>query len=111
MRLPKNTAPDDPELQEAYRKMSEVYYAQAQEYMRLSGLRRHRTVVMSMEYPFEMAEIVLNYDHAFVQGITEKYRRVRQAVADHIPPQPCCAPRSKQSRACPARYVCPVASV
>lgn len=102
-------APDDPTVVAIYRKMAPDYFAQAQEYMRMSGYARHRTLILSMAYPFPMREIVLDFDRPFAYEVAEKFVRVRQAVADGRPPPPCCAPLSKESRECPARGVCPVA--
>lgn len=87
-----------------------TYYGQAQEYMRLSGYRAHRTLILSMDYPYEMREILLPFDHGFAYEVAEKYRRVRQAVADKVMPMPCCAPGSTDAKACIARLICPVAS-
>lgn len=101
----------DPALLDFYIDKQPVYYAQAQEYMRMSGLVTMRTLILSLEYPFDWREIVIPRDEAIVSSIREKYRRVRQAIADKTPPQPCCAPRSKQSHDCPARLVCPVGMV
>lgn len=93
---------------ESWKQMVPTYFAQAQEYMRLSGYRSHRTLVLSMEYPFEMREIVIPYDQVWAETIAAKYRRVRGHVEDGTMPQPCCAPFSKDAKACPARLVCPV---
>lgn len=93
---------------ESWKRMVPEYYAQAQEYMRLSGYRVHRTLVLSLEYPFEMREIITPYDEVWAMTIAEKYRRVRSWVAEGGMPQPCCAPRSVDAKACPARLVCPV---
>ena len=106
-RLPK-LPPGDPELVEFFRKMVPDYYAQGQEYLRLSGYRRWRGLILSMEYPFDMREIVMGVDHAHNFEIEQKYRRVRQAVADQTIPQPCCGPRTKEAKECPARLICPV---
>lgn len=95
-------APDDPLVIAAWRKMVPDYYAQAQEYMRLSGYRRHRTLVLSMEYPFPMREIVIDFDPVFAYEIAQKFVRVRQAVADGRPPFECCATKD-----CPSRLLCP----
>lgn len=85
-----------------------VYYAQAQEYLRMSGYTEQRFVFMGLEYPFPLIEIAVPYDHGFAMSIADKYRRVRQAVADKDMPDPCCAPRSQESRQCSARLTCPV---
>lgn len=100
--------PEDPDLAAWYRGYLPGYHAQGQEYMRLSGYRRHRTLLLAMDYPYEMREIVMEYDPFFAREVAEKYKRVRQAAADLRPPLPCCSPFSKDAKACPARLVCPV---
>lgn len=101
-------SPDSPEVIESFKVLAPDYYAQGQEYMRLSGIRRWRGVILSLEYPFPMREVAMGYDHAWNYQVAEKYKRVRQAVADQTMPQPCCAPASKDAQVCPARLVCPV---
>jgi hypothetical protein len=100
--------PGDPLLLAAYRKANEDYYGQGQDYMRMTGIRRHRTLVLSMEYPFDMKEIVMPFDWAYADALAKKYRGVRQDAADHRMPDACCNPKSAMARACPARAVCPV---
>lgn len=85
------------------------YYAQAMEYLRMSGYSEQRFLFMGLEYPFPMVEISVPYDYSTAMLTVEKYRRVRQAVADGDLPDPCCEPRSATSRSCQARAVCPVA--
>lgn len=104
-----NGRPDDKDVIESFKALIPEYWAQGQEYMRISGYRRWRAVILSLEYPYPMREVAMTYDHAFGQATREKYMRVRQAVADLRPPRPCCAPASKEAKACPARLVCPVA--
>lgn len=101
-------APDSPEVVDSFRALVPEYWAQGQEYMRLSGYRRWRAVILSLEYPFAMREVAMGYDHAFNHQTREKYMRVRQAVADQRLSMPCCAPASKEAQACPARLVCPM---
>lgn len=96
---------DDPEVQQAFRDMAPEYYAQAQEYMRLSGRRRWRAVILSLEYPFPLREIVLDADPFFQREIAAKYERVIQAAADQRPPSSCCG----KFKDCPARTLCSVA--
>lgn len=103
--------PSDPQVIESFRALAPEYYAQGQEYMRISGYRCWRGIVHSLEYPFPMREITMKYDPFFANEIKQKYLRVRQAVADQRLPLPCCAPKSKQAAACIARQVCPIASM
>jgi len=80
------------------------YYAQVQEYMRLTGLRVAVVLFMAMGYPWELREFHVPYNPAVAQDIADKYR-----LAMHTDmPQPCCGPGSKTARACEMRTVCPV---
>ena len=94
--------PESPEVQESFRLLVPDYYAQAQEYLRLSGLRRWRGIILSLEWPFPMREIVLDADRVYQHSIAAKYERVLQAAADQRPPTSCCGPLMD----CPARQVC-----
>lgn len=108
MKLNKLTrgSPDDPDVQAHWRKMSPQYYAQAQEYMRLSGYQTVRFLIMPTEYPYGKREVVIPYDKPFAIGVRDKYLRVRQAVADQRPPRDCCGTESVQGKSCPARNLC-----
>lgn len=86
------------------------YYAQAQEYLRMSGYVRQRILITSVEYPYPKVEICIPYDRGYSSQIAEKYRRVRQAVAEGHLPDPCCGYfDTKIQHICPARTVCPIA--
>jgi len=87
------------------------YYAQAQEYLRMSGLSVQRMLIISIGYPFVMVEIVIPYSWADSSEVAAKYRRARQAAAERRPPPPCCAPRSKESKVCVARNVCSIGRI
>jgi hypothetical protein len=81
------------------------YWAQAQEYMRMTGMHHHRTLLLSTEYPFEMKEFRIPFDPQYAEVMRAKYLRVRQAVADQVLPPACCgAPKT-----CIARSLCPTA--
>lgn len=88
---------------ETYIQMYPGYYLQAIEYMRLSGYRRERVVMMALSYPYEMREFVIEYDMDLANQIRDKYMRVLQAVADGRPPM--CSGCGIKSD-CPARGVC-----
>jgi len=103
-------APDSPEVQKGFRDLVPGYYAQAMEYMRLSGRRRWRCVIVTLEWPFPLREVVLDYDQFAAYEIAEKYRRVLQAVADHRPPPFCCS-GGKAAVDCPARGICEMGRV
>lgn len=74
---------------EAYRKKYPAYYAQNQEYMRMSGRRVVIVLFMVMGFPWPMTEIHVPYDAGFANEVRDKYLRVRQMVADQTPPR-CC---------------------
>lgn len=99
--------PDAPEVQASFKALVPDYYAQAQEYLRLSGRRRWRAIILSLEWPFDMREVVLDADRGFQHSIASKYERVLQAAADQRPPLACCGPLKD----CPARGVCAVAAL
>lgn len=88
---------------EAYRKKWPYYYAQIQEYMRMTGLRRFVVIFMGLGTPWDMREFVVEYDHDFAQQIKNKYLRVRRDVELGIPPEVCCSLGSSESADCPAR--------
>lgn len=106
-RCPKGS-PHSPERLAWLKEKCPEYYAQAQEYLRMSGYSEQRFFFMGLEYPYPMVEIAVPFSYSDSQRIADKYRRVRQAVADRELPDPCCAIRSAQSRQCPARAVCPI---
>lgn len=79
------------------------YYLQAQEYMRMSGYRKERVLMMALTYPFDMREFVIDFDHAVSAAIRQKYLNVRQAVADQrMPSCDGCLP----GKDCAARALC-----
>lgn len=96
------------EVQESWKALVPVYAAQANEYMRMGNLKRHRFIIMNTAYPFPMREVVLDYDERSALAVRDKYMRVRQAVADQRVPDPCCNPGSVEARNCFARGVCPI---
>lgn len=100
--IPK-TAPDDPEILDWFRLKCPDYYAQAQEYLRMSGRQRMVVVILSLTYPFEMKEIHVPFDRPYATALRDKFARVLQAVADQRPPRCECGPQEKD---CPARLDC-----
>lgn len=84
------------------------YYAQVQEYMRITGLRQFVVLFLSMGYPWSPLEIQVPYDSDHANRIAAKYALVRKHVEMGVPPEPCCAVKSKTARNCFARRVCPV---
>ena len=85
-----------------YRRRFPEYYAQNQEYMRMSGRRMVIVLFMYMGFPWEMAEIHVPYDPAFAGAIRDKYLAVRQAAADQRD-LGCCG-----LKGCPAYGLCRV---
>jgi len=94
--------PESPEVLRSFRSLTPDYYAQGQEYMRLSGRQRWRAIIMAIEYPYPMREIAMEYDPFFAQNIALKYERVLQAFADGRPPSECCG----NPKGCFAAAVC-----
>ena len=80
------------------------YYAQVQEYMRMSGIGVTVVLVMALGYPWEMREFHIERNVQWQVGVVEKYQA---ALGDDLP-MPCCGPRSKEAKVCPARAICPV---
>lgn len=88
-----------------YMRLNPSYHLQANEYMRMSGIHRERVLVMSLTFPYEMKEFVIEYDHRLGQQTAEKYERVLQAVADARIPM-CDGCTAKEKNSCPSRFVC-----
>lgn len=88
---------------ERYLELNPTYHLQANEYMRMSGIHKERVLLMSLTFPFEMKEFVIEYDHKLGRDTAEKYERVLQAVADGRPPM---CDGCIKSNSCPARLVC-----
>lgn len=82
------------------------YYLQAQEYMRMSGFRTERVLLMANTFPFEMREFVLDYDEEVAQSIRTKYLDVRSAVDRGDMPE-CGGCDETPFGGCPLASVCP----
>jgi len=61
------------------------YWAQGQECMRLSGLRRYIFLFMTMGSPWETREFHLDFDHEFAVATEQKYLRVISHLERGIP--------------------------
>jgi hypothetical protein len=61
------------------------YWAQGQECMRVSGLRRYIFLFMTMGSPWETREFHLTFDHEFAAETDAKYRRVLYHLDNGIP--------------------------
>lgn len=92
-----------------FKKKHPGYYAQVQEYMRMSGLQMAIVLMMQTGFPWELREFHIPYDPEFAESVADKYRYVIGAVKDQDIPEPCCSPRSDASRQCSFRGICPVA--
>jgi hypothetical protein len=87
------------------------YYGQVQEYMRISGLRQFVVLFMGMGYPWTLKECQIDFDPAFAFEIEKKYTTVLRHLERGVPPEPCCAPKSKEAAACFARALCPIGMI
>lgn len=92
---------------EAFRKKWPYYYAQVQEYMRMTGMASFKVLVWAMGNPWDMREFTIPADIFFQRETETKYLAARQAVEDGVIPMACCNPGSALSKSCPARS-CPV---
>jgi hypothetical protein len=101
-------APDDMDRLTWWRTKNVEYYAQCQEYLRLSGLPFMRVLILGLQSPFPMIELQVPYSYGEAMKVADKYGRVIQALADRRLPDPCCTAHSAESIACPARNVCPI---
>lgn len=86
-----------------YRETWPEYYAQNQEYLRLSGLRSMVVLFMLMGYPWTMVELHVPFDPVYSRAQEQKYLRVREAVAAETAPE-CC-----HSRGCVIKDLCGLA--
>lgn len=91
---------------EGFKKCWPDYYDQVQEYMRLTGLRQFLVIVAVLGYPWKIIEFQIPFDVEHAMKIEAKYHLVRDHVEMGTPPDACCAPKSKEARACPARAAC-----
>jgi hypothetical protein len=94
--------PDQPATLEWLKEKHPYYFGQMQEYMALSGLRMMVMLFVGMGFPWVMKEVHVQYDPAYVVALEAKYRKVREAVAAGMPPDPCCHFGSKESKSCAA---------
>jgi hypothetical protein len=87
------------------------YYGQVQDYMEASGLRQTIVLIAVLGMPWKLIEIQVPYDPGYVIMLRRKYQVVRDHQKMDTPPDPCCAPFSKDAKVCPARYVCPIGTM
>lgn len=86
------------------------YWAQVQEYMRMTGLLRYKVLFWAMGNPWDMREFTIEADPFFQEQTRSKYLAARRAAELNEPPAICCNPGSALSRACPATS-CPMSSL
>lgn len=89
---------------EAFARFWPDYWDQAIEYQRLSGRRRTIVLLGMQGFPWEFREFHVVYDRARANEVRDKYRRVRQQVADQRPGRCLCA--AKERAGCAARRLC-----
>jgi hypothetical protein len=86
-----------------FMRMNPDYVLQAYEYMRMSGYRKMRFLLMALTFPFDMKEFVLPYDQEAAEHTASKYRAVHQHIADATVPLCDGCPKTTF---CGARAVC-----
>jgi hypothetical protein len=58
-------------------------------------------------FPYRLREFHIKRDRQLLDGIYEKFDRVREAIRNNEPPRHCCGPGDKKTiDACPARFCC-----
>lgn len=95
---------------DGWREMFPSYYAQAQEYLRMSRRKVSIVVMMQMGSPWSLREIHVPYNDTYATSVARKYLSVKRAVSEGKEPPLCCFPGSAESKSCPARGVCPSGS-
>lgn len=85
-----------------------TYYAQTQDYLDVLGIPAMRYLIMSLSSPFFMQEFLVPADPEFQHAQREKYREALTLTEMGERPDPCCQPRSTQSKSCPVRFACPL---
>lgn len=78
------------------------YWAQAQEYMALTGKRQAMVLFLAMSEGWDMREFTIPRDDAYIARMEAKYRSVLQHVeSGQVPIVPCCS-GGATARKCPA---------
>lgn len=79
------------------------YYAQAQQYIDLYNAQQFLFLFMSLGYPWELREVVIERDQAHIDAVAEKYRTARRlASLRQVPEQACCNGAGEVFRSCQA---------
>lgn len=87
------------------------YYLQMQDYLEMTGMAKGIILFAVLGFPWKLVEIEVPFDHVRAEALKAKYATVRKHVALGVAPDACCGPRSKESKECPARGVCPIARI
>lgn len=87
------------------------YYLQVQEYLEMTGMAKAIILFAVLGFPWKLIEIEVPFDHVRSAALKKKYESVRYHESIGAPPDACCGPRSKESKVCPARTVCPIAKM
>lgn len=85
------------------------YYAQVQEYLRMTGFSVSVVVMMQMGFPWTLREFHIPANRQYQVDVAGKYHRVLRAAESGVMPAPCCSVGSAESKRCPARGICPQA--
>lgn len=83
------------------------YYAQTQDYLDMAEATEMRYFVMSLAAPFPMTEFVVPADPVYQSAQRSKYLQALMHAEAGTLPEPCCAIKSTESKACPVRLLCP----
>ena len=78
------------------------YYAQAQEYMALTGKLKALILFLSMSEGWQMREFTIPRDDLYIARLEAKYRIVRRHVEMGTPPPVACCSTRAAARKCPA---------
>ncbi|MGW7100348.1 hypothetical protein [Streptomyces sp. NPDC054838] len=92
---------------EAFKRKWPKYWAQAQEYMALTGKRQTLILFLAMSEGWDMREFTIPRDDAFIARLEAKYRAVRAYVKEGTPPPVACCSGGAATRRCPTT-ACPV---
>jgi hypothetical protein len=93
---------------ESLREKKPGYYAQAQDYLDMSGMPQMRFFIISTSYPYPMSEFVVPADPQYQAEQRLKYRQALDGAARGVMPAACCPVRSATARACPVRAGCEI---
>lgn len=84
------------------------YYAQAQDYLRMTGRQVSVVLFMQMGFPWTLKEFHIPANPKYQNDLLLKYLGVRSDLERGLLPEPCCGPGSKIAKDCLFRGVCPV---